>query len=117
MLVDAHTLPVDQVIETDVCIVGAGPAGITLALEFAGRDFQVCILESGELELNEEIQSLSEGEILSKDHYPSDELEAGRCRQFGGAANLWRDRTGENHYSVRLLPLDKIDFEKRDWLP
>ena len=114
MFIDARILPEDTVVETDVCIIGAGPAGTTLAREFIGQDFRVCLLESGRTEPNKDIQSLSEGEVTSD---LSEDLCESRCRQFGGAANLWLDRTGENHHSVRLLPLDKIDFEKRDWLP
>ncbi len=34
MLIDARTLPSGETIETEVCIVGAAPRGITLAGEF-----------------------------------------------------------------------------------
>lgn len=116
MLIDAHTLPNQEVIETEVCIVGAGPAGITLAREWIGRGFRVCLLESGGLEVDPDTQALCQGKIISNDHYPKDELEAGRRRQFGGASNRWHielgDRTG-----VRHTPLDEIDFTERDWLP
>jgi len=114
MFVDARTLPEDTVIDSEVCIIGTGPAGTTLAHEFRSQNFRVCLLESGGTERDEATQSLSKGEIVEE---IKQELDRSRCRQFGGTANRWRDRTGENHYSVRLLPLDKIDFEKRDWLP
>jgi choline dehydrogenase-like flavoprotein len=114
MFIDAQILPEDTVIESEVCIIGAGPAGTTLAREFIGQDFRVCLLESGGTKPDENIRALCKGEVIEE---LSQNLYKSRCRQFGGAANLWKDRTGENHYSVRLLPLDKIDFEKRDWLP
>lgn len=114
MLIDARTLSENTVIETEVCIIGAGPAGLTLAHEFIGQDFQVALLESGKIEPDANTQSLCEGKI---DGELPQNLHNARSRQFGGTANLWKDRTGENHYSVRLLPLDKIDFEQRDWLP
>ena len=115
MLIDGRTVPRDEVIETEVCIVGAGPAGTTLAREFIGQSFRVCLLESGGTEPREDThQLLCEGEIIGD---LSQNLFESRCRQLGGTANLWKDRTGKNHYSVRLLPLDKIDFEKKDWLP
>ncbi|MGI2909016.1 FAD-dependent monooxygenase [Tolypothrix sp. VBCCA 56010] len=74
-------LPADEVIQTEVCIVGAGPAGITLARELIGQDFRVCLLESGDLEFNQETQSLSEGETVG-DPFPN--LQDMRHRQFGG---------------------------------
>jgi choline dehydrogenase-like flavoprotein len=114
MFIDARTLPENTVIESDICIVGAGPAGTTLAREFRGTNLRVCLLESGGTEPDEVTQSLSQGEVIEE---LSQDLAKSRCRQFGGTANRWRDRTGENHHSVRLVPLDKIDFEKRDWLP
>lgn len=114
MFIDARTLPEDTAIESEICIIGAGPAGMTLAREFIGQDFRVCLLESGETEPNEDAQSLCQGEINGE--LPQN-LSKSRCRQFSGAANFWADHTGKNYYSVRLLPLDKIDFEKRDWLP
>lgn len=115
MLFDARKITANDVIESEVCIIGAGPAGMTLAKELNGQDFRVCLLESGDINRTcQPTQSLAEGEIIGDLH--ANLIEA-RQRQFGGTANLWKDRTGNNHYSVRLLPLDKIDFEKRDWVP
>ncbi len=62
MLIDARTLPTDQTIETDVCIVGAGPAGIAVARELMGQNFRVCLLETGGLKPDAEIQSLAAAE-------------------------------------------------------
>ncbi|MFM7372447.1 MAG: NAD(P)-binding protein, partial [Sphaerospermopsis kisseleviana] len=95
-------------------IVGAGPAGITLARELAGADFRVCLLESGGLEFDKDTQSLAQGE--SANHL-FDNLTSQRCLQFGGTANYWKISIGKNEIGVRYAPLDKIDFEKRDWLP
>jgi len=46
MLIDALTLPEDTLIEKDICIVGAGAAGITLARELIDQPYQVCLLEN-----------------------------------------------------------------------
>ena len=35
MITDLQTAPADLVLEADLCIVGSGPAGLTLASEFA----------------------------------------------------------------------------------
>ncbi|MDX2214221.1 MAG: GMC family oxidoreductase [Oculatellaceae cyanobacterium bins.114] len=119
MFIDARTLLANDVIETDVCIVGAGPAGITLAREFAGQEFQVCLLESGGLEPTPEARSLLDGSIDPKHRYPSDELIAGRDRQFGGSANLWCIQVDptETQANVRHVIPDDIDFEAREGIP
>ena len=58
MIVDAHSLPQNQVVETDICIVGSGTAGMTLAREFIGQKFRVCLLESGGLKPDQVTQAL-----------------------------------------------------------
>ncbi|MDB9444989.1 GMC oxidoreductase [Anabaena sp. CS-542/02] len=114
MLIDARKLPQDETLETEVCIVGAGPAGITLARELARTDFRVILLETGGLNFDRNTQSLTLGESVNN-HFET--LESQRCFQFGGTANFWKIRIGNNVIGVRYAPLDKIDFEKRDWLP
>ncbi len=114
MIVDAKLLPSDEVLETQVCIVGAGPAGITLAREFANQNFQVCLLESGGFEFDQEVQSLSSGTVIG-DPYP--DVSSTRLRQFGGTSHTWEGQNGYKEYGFRCLPLDEIDFEQRDWLP
>lgn len=49
MYVDSRRIDTKSAIDTDVCVIGAGAAGITLALELAGQRFRVCLLESGGL--------------------------------------------------------------------
>jgi choline dehydrogenase-like flavoprotein len=51
MFVDARLLAETTEVRADVCVIGAGPAGITLAREFIGTSLEVCLLESGGLEL------------------------------------------------------------------
>jgi choline dehydrogenase-like flavoprotein len=105
MLIDARSLADGKTIETDVCIVGAGAAGITLALEFIGQPFRVCLLESGGFEFDEDTQSLYDGETMGLPYTP---LKAARVRYFGGTTNHWEGW---------CRPLDEIDFEARDWIP
>ena len=47
MLRDAREPSNDELIETDLCIVGSGPAGISIARELRGRGYKICLLESG----------------------------------------------------------------------
>ncbi len=46
-MLDANNLPDQQQLTTQVCIVGAGAAGIALAMEFIGTGVQVLVLEAG----------------------------------------------------------------------
>ncbi len=127
MVVDARTLPIDQVIQTEVCIIGSGPAGLTLAHEFAGQNFRVCLLESGGLELPDPVTaSLSEVENVGdfKQVLPDT-----RHRRFGGNSSYWgvrldQEQPGTKHrpfnqeqLGLRHRPLDEVDFEQREWLP
>jgi choline dehydrogenase-like flavoprotein len=114
MIIDARSLPPEEVLETQVCIVGAGPAGITLATELANQKFSVYLVESGGLDYDQETQSLLEGAVVG-DPYP--ELQEGRRRQFGGASHWWGAPNSHNDAGFRCIPLDEIDFEQRDWLP
>ena len=59
MLIDSRTMATDAVIEADICIIGAGPAGIALAREFIGSSLRVLLLESGELENDTIFRSLA----------------------------------------------------------
>jgi flavin-dependent dehydrogenase len=54
--IDARELPPGRRLDADLCIVGAGAAGLALAqaLEGSGRD--VLLLESGGLERDAELQ-------------------------------------------------------------
>jgi choline dehydrogenase-like flavoprotein len=47
MIIDFRTVTQNTPIETDICIVGAGAAGIALARELLGTHVRVCLIESG----------------------------------------------------------------------
>ncbi len=92
-------------IETDICVVGGGAAGITLALELAGSQRGVCLVESGGLEPDPDTLALNNGEIVGLPYPP---LQVVRLRYFGGTTN---------HWGGHCRPLDPIDFTKRPWIP
>lgn len=104
MLIDARTLDDNSRIEADIAIVGAGPAGITLARRLASARTQVCLIESGGLSPEAATQALYQGET-SGIEYP---LSSSRLRYFGGSSG---------HWGGFCRPLDPIDFEQRDWIP
>lgn len=63
MFVDARTVRDGSSVESDVCIVGAGAAGITIARELRGRPLRVAVLESGWLSRDAITQSLYAGAV------------------------------------------------------
>ncbi|MDX6610225.1 MAG: hypothetical protein QOF85_2150 [Solirubrobacterales bacterium] len=88
-------------IEADVAIVGAGPAGIVIALELAGAGHRVLLLESGGTRFDRDAQRL--GDAVGPDPHHV-ELSLATRRQLGGASNIW---------GGRCVPFDPIDFEAR----
>jgi choline dehydrogenase-like flavoprotein len=114
MIIDSRSLPDDTAIETDICIVGAGVAGIVIAREFIGTNIRVGLLESGSLEPDRITQSLYWGQNVGYKYYS---LDTARARFFGGTSNCWNIPLGNGHVGVRLRPLDSFDFEVRDWIP
>ena len=103
--IDARSVPKGSTIETDLAIIGGGPAGISLALSLAGAPFRVLLLESGGTELDAATQRLYAGTETGVSYIP---LESTRLRYLGGCSN---------HWGGWCRPLDAVDFEKRDWLP
>jgi choline dehydrogenase-like flavoprotein len=96
----------DVLIETDICIVGSGPAGLSIAKEFAGTSIQVWIIESGGLEEEPETQALYEIESVGVPRVMQQDII--RSRIFGGSSHIW---TG------RCAPFDSLDFQARPWVP
>ena len=66
MIIDAGSVPSGTILETEVCIVGAGAAGITLAREFIDSPFRVVLLESGGMDYEQETQDLYEGQSVGQ---------------------------------------------------
>ena len=114
MIVDAQKDAIGHDIETDICIVGGGTAGIVLAREFIGRPTRICLLESGGLTPEPATQSLTIGDNIGQPYFP---LDTARPRVFGGSGTRWNIPIGDERFGVRVRPLDPIDFEQRDWVP
>ena len=105
MFIDLRSVPDATTIDADVCIVGGGAAGITLAMELLGHGHRVCLLESGGLDHEPAVADLGAGENIGEPYYP---LDHARLRFFGGTTAIW---------GGRIARLDPIDFQARDWAP
>jgi choline dehydrogenase-like flavoprotein len=103
-IADARTLE-DAGLQTDVCIVGAGAAGITLAIELARAGREVCLLESGDFAPDHDTQALHDLESVG---YPPRANYMSRARYFGGSCNLWAGRS---------MLLSEFDLSPRPWVP
>ena len=105
MLMDLKDATAPARLDTDVCVVGGGAAGVALARKLANKGHDVCLLEAGGMDFEQATQSLCGGDNVGMEYY---ELEHSRLSFFGGTTNIWGGRT---------VPLNRIDFEKRDWVP
>jgi choline dehydrogenase-like flavoprotein len=91
--------------EHDAIIVGAGAAGIFLAVTLAARKQRVLLLETGHLTLDDDRQALNEIEETGK--RLSNALWC-RKRAVGGTTTAW---------GGQALPFRPLDFEPRSWVP
>ncbi len=89
----------------DICIVGAGPAGISIARSFIGASRSVCLVESGGLAGEDRNQQLYEGTSIGS---PELDPATSRMRAFGGSCNVW---------GGGCIPLSSLDLGPRDWVP
>src|SRR6186997_1144999 len=110
MLIDARTLDRGARIDADICVVGTGPAGMTLLKRLSGSGLRVVSLESGGQSFDADAQALCDGNTVSPHNYPADVLVTSRRRQLGGTANLWNDElnAGQGDELARLVELDGI---------
>ena len=104
MFADLRQAGTGSQLEFDVCIVGAGAAGISLALELIDSHLSIALIESGAHQPEEASQALYAGESVGLQHT---DLDKCRMRYFGGSTNCW------NGWCV---PFDVSDFEYRPWI-
>jgi len=103
--IDVNQLPAGSTISSDICIVGAGAAGIAVAAELDGGSQTVSVIESGSHGPDEDTQALYDLEVAG---HPVREKFMSRARYYGGSCNLWAGKT------MRLTPMD---VARRDWVP
>ena len=105
-IADVESLQAGLAIHADVCIVGSGPAGLTIASELGGSGAHVLILESGGLQEDAAADALNEFESVGQPRVVTGWKT--RNRVFGGTSHTWSGRCAE---------FDDIDYAPRDWVP
>lgn len=91
--------------ESEICIIGTGVAGLTVARRLLSAGHSVLLLESGGRDFEARIADLNAGESVGEPYYP---LDHARLRFFGGTVAIWGGRCAE---------LDPLDFETKSWVP
>jgi len=105
VIVDAKTLINGTLSDADVVIIGAGPAGIVLALELARGGASVRMIESGLASYSERIQRLADAADFDEDvHAP---MSIATRRQIGGTSSIW---------GGRCVPYDPVDLDPRSFI-
>lgn len=106
MILDASRDALPEDLRADIVIVGSGAAGIALARALIGRGRDVLLLEAGSDAHDGASQDFYRTDSVSPvTHHLGHEF---RRRGWGGTTRLW---------GGRCIPLEPIDFERRDWIP
>jgi len=87
-----------------VCIIGSGPAGISLALKLEQKSIPCLILEAGDYSFNPIVQEAYQGEVIGDPYFA---LAGARLRYFGGSSG---------HWAGMCRGFDDVDFEPRPGL-
>jgi choline dehydrogenase-like flavoprotein len=87
-------------VQATLCVVGAGVAGILLALELEREGHDVLLLEAGNGSRDRRQRAAQAGNVSGGQHEPFEDVS---LRRLGGAMALW---------GGRLLPLDAADFAR-----
>ncbi|MCC0018267.1 MAG: GMC family oxidoreductase [Rhodobiaceae bacterium] len=101
--IDARQVETGELVQADVCIIGGGAAGTTLARQFAGSQLRVVLLEAGGMNIDPKVNRQSTVTDIGRNYG----AEAKRLRYFGGTTN---------HWGGQCLPLEPDDFERKEWI-
>jgi choline dehydrogenase-like flavoprotein len=113
VLLNCREIPSGTVMTTDVCIIGAGPAGLSLARQLRNRGLRIAVLERGGPPGRP--QGLVDDGVVA---VGSDfETPPAIPPRFAGGANEWIVRLPWCRRGARMVPLSPIDLEARPWVP
>lgn len=88
-----------------VCIIGSGPAGVTIARKLAAANIPTVIFEAGKDDYTDESQDFYKGTTVGDFYF---DLDVTRLRYLGGCSN---------HWAGWCRVLDAVDFEAKSWVP
>ena len=106
MIMDTRQLAAGDALQCDICIVGSGAAGLTLAHELRDSGRDVIVLEAGGEKFRSDAQDPYKGEVTNPAHHGP--LHEYRQRRLGGTTAVW---------GGRCAPFTEIDFERRAHVP
>lgn len=104
MFINTREIDKNSFIHCNICIIGAGMAGITLAVELSKKGIDTCLVESGGDREDFTTNELYDGESTGIPHIFSN---LARSRYLGGSSNCWHGW---------CAPLDEHDFKIRNWV-
>jgi choline dehydrogenase-like flavoprotein len=98
MWIDPANFRAGHVERARVCIIGSGPAGMSLALGLERAGIGVLLIEAGDDGFDPASQDLYDGEVVGDDYF---DLTQARLRQLGGSSG---------HWGGICRPLTRVDF-------
>ena len=104
-MIDLDALDGRIELEAEVCVIGAGAAGISLARRLLDTGRRCCCWRAAASIMRRRSAALNAGANVGEDYY---DLEDSRLRFFGGTTAIWGGRCAE---------LDPIDLKARDYVP
>ena len=113
MFADGRTVPAGEAVRTHVCVVGAGPAGITVAKRLADAGVEVVLIERGAGAGTGKREDLGNSVNVGIPYV----VDKARGTGFGGALNKWLTQTPLGDGFGRLREYAADDFLERSWIP
>lgn len=104
-IVSASEIDPAATLEADICIIGAGAAGIAMACALADSGLTITMLAGGGEQFRHRDQLLYHGRNVGRESFAPGKA---RFRMFGGSTTRW---------AGQCRPLDPVDFEPRSGLP
>ena len=104
MILDLERDVLPDSLQAQVCIVGAGAVGLSMAVALARLGVDVLLLEAGGAQLESANQAMHEGESTG---HPFESVDVGRYRVLGGSTSFW---------GGQVIAFDDFVIGERPWV-